>query len=178
MAETGEPALRRVGGWGALLGDEGSGYGIGLAGLRASMSGGEGRGSETSLVRKLYEIVGVDSERALFEWTESVGKPELAALAPAVIEEAREGDAVAAGNVDEAIDGLVAHARALRGRYFFTTPPPRVAAVGGLIQDGGPLRSQLRRVLEAEGFEFSTTPVVPVRGAAVLARRLFAGVDS
>lgn len=175
LAETGDPALRRVGGWGVLLGDEGSGYGIGLAGLRAAVAGSEGRAPETSLLAALYEVLDLDSVRALFEWTEAADKPAIAALAPAVIEVAREADQVAARIVDETIQGLVAHARALRGKYFFTSPPPSVALVGGLVQDGGPLRSQLRRALEAEAFEVVAAPVVPVRGAARMARRLAVG---
>lgn len=172
FSEAGDATLRRAGGWGALLGDEGSGYGIGLAGLRAAVAGSEGRAPETHLLATFYEALDLGSVRALFEWSETADKPAVAALAPSVIEVAREGDPVAAGIVDDAVQGLVAHARALRARYFFASSPPPVALVGGLVQDGGPLRSQVRRALEAEGFDVVVAPVVPVRGAARMARRL------
>jgi N-acetylglucosamine kinase-like BadF-type ATPase len=178
LAETGEHSLRRVGGWGALLGDEGSGYGIGLAGLRAAVAGSEGRGPETHLLNTLYEILNLDAVRALFEWSETADKPAVAALAPSVVEVAREGDPVAGQIVEEAVRGLIAHATALRGRYFFDSPAPSVALVGGLIQDGGPLRSQVRRALESDGFEVLDAPVVPVRGAARMAQRLSAAEGS
>ena len=45
----------RAGGWGQLLGDEGSGYAIGLAGLRAVVRAADGRGAETLLTRRLLE---------------------------------------------------------------------------------------------------------------------------
>ena len=44
---TGE--LLRAGGWGYLFGDEGSGYAIGIAALRAVMRAYDGRGRETLL---------------------------------------------------------------------------------------------------------------------------------
>src|SRR5207247_10758037 len=50
---------RRAGGWGYLLGDEGSGYAIRLAGLRAVCRAHDGRGSATALttlVGREYEL--------------------------------------------------------------------------------------------------------------------------
>src|SRR5215216_3173156 len=54
---TGE--LIRAGGWGYLFSDEGSGYAIGIAALRAVMQAHDGRGSETllsDLVLKRYGL--------------------------------------------------------------------------------------------------------------------------
>ena len=46
--QAGETA--RCGGWGYLLGDEGSGYAIALAGLHAAMRAADGRGPQTDLL--------------------------------------------------------------------------------------------------------------------------------
>ena len=46
---------RLIGGWGSLVGDEGSGYDIGRMGIRAAISACEGRGPETLIRKYLYE---------------------------------------------------------------------------------------------------------------------------
>jgi len=162
--------LLRVGGWGALLGDEGSGYGLGLAGLRAAVRGAENRGPATSLVEALTGAVGATSVRSLFEWVNGVGKSGIAALAPIVVAEAARGDSVAGSLVDRAVTAVAAHAVALRRRHFASTEGPPVALVGGLVEAGGPLRSQVRKALKAEGFAVLPGKVVPARGAVRLAR--------
>ena len=162
--------LLRVGGWGALLGDEGSGYGLGLAGLRAAVRGAENRGPATSLVEVLSHAVGASSIRSLFDWTNGAGKSAIAALAPVVVAEAAGGDFVARSLVDRAVTDVAAHAVALRRRHFGSTSGPPVALVGGLVEAGGPLRGQVREALKAEGFAVLPGHVVPARGAVRLAR--------
>jgi len=162
--------LLRVGGWGALLGDEGSGYGLGLAGLRAAIRGAENRGPATSLVEALSDAVGATSVRSLFDWANGVGKSGIAALAPVVVAEAARGDSVAETLVNQAVTDVVAHAVALQKRHFHSIEGPPVALVGGLIEAGGPLRGQVLEALKAEGFAALPAHVVPARGAVRLAR--------
>jgi N-acetylmuramic acid 6-phosphate etherase len=174
--------LRRVGGWGALLGDEGSGYGLGLEGLRAGVRGLEGRGTYTELGESLLQTLELPSIEALLAWSGRVGKDEIAALAPRVVEAADRGDEVASGIVERSVDGLVAHARALRrlgagddadlgaGRTGTRPPAPlRVALVGGLVHPEGPLRRRVEGALSAEGFQVIERRIRPAQGAVALA---------
>ena len=87
----GEGPLVRVGGWGALIGDEGSGYRIGLGGLRAAMRAADGRNVPTALTPSLFSALGAESVGQVFQWSKTVGKAGVAALAPRVIEEANGG---------------------------------------------------------------------------------------
>ncbi len=160
--------LRRVGGWGALLGDEGSGYGIGLAGLRAAIRASEGRGADSALVDVLPEALELDSIRELKSWVDTADKAGIAALGPRVVRTAEAGDRVAEEIVDDAVRALTAHVRALAAGE---DPPPRVALVGGLIEPGGSLRSRVRAALQAAGFEPLEREVEPVRGAVQVALR-------
>lgn len=66
--QDGERILRTIGGWGALFGDEGSGYYIGAAAIRAAQFAFDGRGEKTALtdtiiedykLKDLHEIVGL-----------------------------------------------------------------------------------------------------------------------
>ena len=54
-----------VGGWGYVLGDEGSGYDIGLRTLRAAIYASDGRGPQTSLLALLTKEWGLAAPRSL-----------------------------------------------------------------------------------------------------------------
>ena len=86
----------QVGGWGQLLGDEGSGYRIGLDGLRAVMRASDGREPRTSLSAAVLDAAGAAEPRDLVGWAARATKGEVAALSVLVAREARNGDPVAA----------------------------------------------------------------------------------
>ncbi len=171
LGRAGGGELERVGGWGALLGDEGSGYRIGLDGLQAAIRGAERRGPPTGLSDALFRSLGLESVARVLEWGQGAGKSRIAALAPLVIQEAERGDAVAVEIVDWAVAGLVGHAQAL-AKKLGTPAPRRVALVGGLIEERGPLRARVAERLVKEGFEPVQQLVYPARGAVRLALQL------
>jgi N-acetylglucosamine kinase-like BadF-type ATPase len=160
--------LKRVGGWGALLGDEGSGYRVGLEGLQAGIRAAEGRGPATALTEALFAQTGTDSFAKLLTWSRNTGKSGIASLAPTVARIADEGDAVAEELVERAVAALVDHARIL-AKDLGPGPPPPVALVGGLIEEGGSLRLRLLRAMELAGLHPLRRPVDPARGAVRVA---------
>lgn len=139
MAVARDPAgvVHRSGGLGWQMGDEGSGYAIGRAGLGAVGRAADGRGPATLLTARLQAATRGDSLDALVRWAATAGVPEVAGLAPEVLATAEEGDAVAAGIVDHAaseLADLVIHLIP----HFKDHPASRiaVAANGGLLQPG------------------------------------------
>jgi N-acetylglucosamine kinase-like BadF-type ATPase len=84
----------RVGGWGRVLGDEGSGYFLGREALRAVLLQFERRGEKTrlteGLLRKFQWRTADDLVNAVYQ--QGV---EIASIAPLVIETAAENDVVA-----------------------------------------------------------------------------------
>ncbi len=168
VGRSSEGPLARIGGWGALIGDEGSGYQLGLEGLRSAVRASEGRQARTSLTDALFHQLGVGSAAEVFEWSKRISKGDVAALAPRVIEEADRGDEAASRIVSETVEGLVQHARAL-ARKLELGASPAVALVGGLVEPGGLLRERALDRLERAGFMPSRDPVSPVRGAVSLA---------
>jgi hypothetical protein len=72
----------KAGGWGHQLGDQGSGYAIGYAGLRESIRQLEQTGRVGALGRRLLKKVGLQDSEAWVGWMQSVSKREVAALAP------------------------------------------------------------------------------------------------
>lgn len=160
---------RRVGGWGYLLGDAGSGYAVGRAGLRAVAEAFDG-GADTSLRPRVAEQYDVDERESLIHW---VYQDEFALqnVAPLVIEEAADGDSVAADILSSQTAALMQQVEWLLDEANGIAP--RIALLGGMFRNEhyaevlmGTLRDQVPdwsvEILRHE----------PVLGALRRARRL------
>jgi N-acetylglucosamine kinase-like BadF-type ATPase len=108
----------RAGGWGHIIGDEGSGYWIGREALAAIMRAADGRGPETRLsegVLAHFDIADV-SRLPRIVYDRDLPRMSVAALGP-IVQQARElGDAVATGILERAADELVLAARSVATR--------------------------------------------------------------
>ena len=162
----------RVGGWGALLGDEGSGYRIGLDGLRAVVRSADGREPQTGLTGALLSLTGADDRKGLPAWAAGATKGEIAALSVEVARVARQGDPVAARVVHRALGEIRAHLVAVLERTSGWTGPAPVALVGGLVRAGGPLREAVVEMAAELGCDVRLGEIVPERGALRLATGL------
>jgi glucosamine kinase len=162
----------RVGGWGRLLGDEGSGYAIGLAALRGVLHALDGRSRPTSLGTAISDTLQIDDPAALVAWAARAAKADIAALAPLVLQAADRGDAAAQRVRSHALRELTRLARTAARRARLR--PPDVALSGGLIDPGGPLRAPLEALLQAHPLRATILPrqVDAARGAARLALQL------
>lgn len=98
----------RAGGWGYMLGDEGSGYWIGRAALRAVLREADRRGPATQLTGLLLNYYGVARAQDLIAQVYHGGlRPSaIASLAQCVQGAFRDGDAVAIGILRSAADQL------------------------------------------------------------------------
>lgn len=105
----------RVGGWGHVLGDEGSGYAIGVAACAAALRAADGRGAATALTRRAREHFELNDVRELVGLTERFAlEPGTAAsFAPVVLQLAQDGDGTAEQIVDRAATHLVGYAKSL-----------------------------------------------------------------
>lgn len=100
---------KRVGGWGYILGDEGSAYKIAVAGMNAALKSYDGREMSTSLVKSLKQHLELKSIEDLIEliYQQGWGVKKIAALAPIVDLAAASGDIVANKIIDDAVKELV-----------------------------------------------------------------------
>ena len=131
LGRTASGALERAGGWGYLLGDEGSGYDLGLAGLRAVADAFDG-GPVTRLKAQLADRHGIDSRDGLIRRVYREEWPVQNA-APLVVEAAAAGDAVAQSIIDTETDALSRQVEWLLNRG--NDIEPRIALLGGLVQE-------------------------------------------
>ncbi len=180
IAGTGSVALGRgedgssatVGGWGVLLGDEGSGYAIGMAALRSIVRGVDGRGMSTSMKEAVFERVGLARPEELIAWVARSDKSDVAGLVPLVCRAADTGDPVAATIVEGAIEDLTGHVLTVIRRLGPWSGRPAVALSGGLLGEDGPLRERTRVALAGLLCQPIDRLIDPARGAAGLAARL------
>jgi N-acetylglucosamine kinase-like BadF-type ATPase len=160
-----------AGGYGYLLGDEGSAFDVGRAALRAVLRADDDLGPPTGLAGLLGREQGMEQPRDLIRIVYQSPSPRavVAGIAPLVVDAARSGDAVARDILAGAGRDLAQIARAVARRLDL---PPGFAVVGtgGMFQAGdlliGPLRAELAR---AGAGEFARLDREPALGALRLA---------
>jgi N-acetylglucosamine kinase-like BadF-type ATPase len=162
----------RVGGWGPLMGDEGSGYQIALRALRTATQTADGRASADDLLRAVLRHWSLPEPQALIRhvYQETMTQADIAGLAVVVLNLASRGDATALAIVNEAARDLASQVHAVVRRLKLDRPP--------LALTGDVLRGALRNALQAEiGDAVGASQFVadPSLGAVVLARRLLPG---
>ncbi len=172
----GRPA--RAGGWGWLVGDEGSAFAIGRGGLHSVFDALDGTGPATGLEPILLRHFQVDAVRDLKRRVNATdfGPRGFGALAPLVAQAAEQGDAVAAGIIREAGRALAAQVCAVIRRLNFDQPAC-VAPIGGAFEHVAGLRQAFETAMN-----LASVPAIivepklpPVLGAVILALRLCRG---
>jgi N-acetylglucosamine kinase-like BadF-type ATPase len=108
----------RAGGWGHMIGDEGSGYWIGREALSAVMRASDGRGPQTDLTAALLQELEIADISRLPRIVYDRAQPRMAvaALGPLVQRVSDAGDPVAARILERAAEELVLAARSVTSR--------------------------------------------------------------
>ena len=161
-----------VGGWGIELGDEASGYRIGMDALQAIIRGYDGREVVTGLTGTLLGALGLREPPDLLDWTGIASKGDIAAVSPLVVQAGRGGDVVASRIVHRALGEVRGMLDAALRRTSGWPGPPGLALVGGLLRGENELRPAVREIGTELGFEVLEAVVMPERGAALRALEL------
>ena len=164
----------RCGGWGPLMGDEGSGYALGRAALQAAASCADGRAAATSLLDRLQAALGVASAVELKSavYAPDFCQSDVASLAPLVFDASNAGDAVAKEIIDRAAVELCRLVTSVARKLELEQP--ELALAGSLLVHQRLLREQIVRLLRVNGLcpPRVTAVADPVAGTVILARRL------
>ncbi|QIG41343.1 ATPase [Microbacterium sp. 4R-513] len=129
----GPRGIARVDGWGSLLGDAGSAYWIGRAGLEAVMRAFDGRGSATSLTTAVRATFGVPLDRLYLEIQADPDRvARIASFAPAVTARA-DDDPVSSAIVDRAAGELVESIAAAARNAGIDPARSRISGTGQVL---------------------------------------------
>jgi len=126
----------RAGGWGHIIGDEGSGYWIGREALAAIMRAADGRGPETRLTEDVLAHFNINDVSRLprIVYDRELPRMSVAALGP-IVQQARElGDAVALNILERAADELVLAARSVATRLEMRGDEFSFVLAGGVFR--------------------------------------------
>jgi glucosamine kinase len=165
-----------AGGWSSRLGDEGSGYWIGLHAIRRALRAHD-REEPTRVLEIVARIWGTTTIDELVNVGDGTPGPDFAALAPAISRLAEEGDLVAAGVMAQAasdlVDSVLLVRAKLRRKHRLTAEVP-VAWIGSVIGKARLVREPFFAGLRAVAPEMPIceTEVAGIEGAIWRAQRL------
>jgi N-acetylglucosamine kinase-like BadF-type ATPase len=175
LIRTAEGQMYRAGGWGHILGDEGSAYRVAFDAIARSIRSAEGRDLPTDLLEEAYRHFGLktldDFLPLVAEMTE---KAVIADFASLVVASRDRGDALAADLFDIAARELSLLVKSVHGRLGGQLTAPRVAFRGGLIENDAWLARETadrcRKLIP--GLEVVEPKADAAQGACLLARAL------
>jgi glucosamine kinase len=139
----------RAGGWGHIIGDEGSGYWIGREALAAVMRAADGRGPATGLTVEVKSHFGVSDESRLprIVYDRELPRVNVAALGPIVQRAAEQGDAVATRILERAAEELAQAALSVVTRLEMRGDAFTFYLAGGVFRVVPSVANEMRRRL-------------------------------
>ena len=156
---------------GAITGDWGGGYDVGLAAVSAAARSEDGRGAKTTLEQAVPAYFGLSTPTELAEAIHRgrIEQKRLGELPPVVFAEAGH-DEIASEIVARLADEVVALARVALERLDLTATPVEVLLGGGLLRGNGTLEAAIETRLRAVGAEITVhnTESPPIVGAVLL----------
>lgn len=169
----------RSGGWGYVLGDEGSGYWIGRAALRAVLRESDHRGPKTALSNLLLEHFGIAQAQGLIHevYHTNLKPAAIGSLAKCVQDAFSQGDPVAIGILRGAADELEASALSVARRLDLVGTPFTFILAGGIFRAVPWLEEEMTRRLPV-GAPQSRVQLLdrePATGAVALALKEASG---
>jgi glucosamine kinase len=175
IGRTAEGERESAGGYSSTLGDEGSGYWIGLHGVRQALRAYDA-GEPSVILKRVGAAWGTTTLGELVTHGNEAPGPDFSALAPIISTAAEEGDAVATRLLLQAAadlaDFILLVRNKLRQRHGLVEEVP-VAWTGSVLEKIGIVRARLTDILKeaAPNMPFGQEGVVAVEGALWRARR-------
>lgn len=160
------------GGYGYILGDEGSGYRIALDGIREAVRSLDGTGEYTLLGEKLLSFAGVKTKEELVDafYSPEKDRKSLAAFSVFVAEAAKEGDKTALDIIRVQAKLL---SKTLKALIEDMPPLPHIALFGGLFQHCTLFREFFIEFIKESCSSAAVLTKEPAFGAVIAAREIY-----
>jgi N-acetylglucosamine kinase-like BadF-type ATPase len=169
--EKGEEA--KANGWDYILGDEGSGYEVGIKALRAFMKAYDGRGESTFLSKTILEDLNIKNVSELIRWAykDSFSKDKIAAVAKTVCRTAEMGDKISKKILKEEADEVIISVKTVVDKLGLADKEFDLVFVGNVFKCEKYFKSVLMRKLKSKftKINFKSLTKKPVEGAIKLA---------
>jgi len=124
--------IDKVGGWGHLLGDTGSGYQLAMTALRYVLSNYDLSRTSDLLTQGILRILTLNRLEELVAWVANADKMSVAKLAPVVFHAAKEGHQEMIAAIQNGAHVLAEYTRAAALRL--ECEAPKVRLLGGLFE--------------------------------------------
>ncbi len=166
----------RAGGWGEIIGDEGSAYWIAVQGLNIFSRMSDGRLRKGPLHAVFSAALDLSADLDICAKVMNAhSRDSIAAMAPLVARAARDGDISATGIFEQAARELAAVVEAVRqALQFEPNEPVPLSYSGGVFEAGALILEPLRRHLTQQSTAYQIRPprLAPSLGAAIYAAKL------
>ena len=163
--------IYRTGGFGRLLGDEGSGFSIGKKGLQAAAKYFDGRGEETLIIKLIEEkySIGTTDELIAKVYKENF---DIASVAEVVIIAAKKEDQIAHHILLEESEELIHHLSTMMKKM--NTIDLSVSFAGSLILNNNVYSDMLRGKIKTSlpSVKIVVPKYSPIEGAILLAKEM------
>ncbi|AIF44218.1 N-acetylglucosamine kinase [Virgibacillus sp. SK37] len=160
----------RVGGWGYLFGDEGSGFDIGRQGVIAALKAYDGRGHPTILLSELYSHFSVSNPQDLIRsiYQAPIPKDTISPLSKIVFQAYRQNDSEAKRILMNVAEDMKAKMITLHKKLFQKTEIVRVILCGGIFQNKDIMPILLEGKLRSYPYlQISIPSIPPVAGSLI-----------
>jgi N-acetylglucosamine kinase-like BadF-type ATPase len=139
----------RVGGWGHIIGDEGSAYQIAVNILNIVMKSFDGREGETVLTELVLKRLQLDKVEALIEYVyrKGNGKKEIAALAEIISEACDRGDGAALSIAFDAAEKLFNHVKVVVEKLYLHQQEINLVTNGSVINRNSYIRARFKELI-------------------------------
>jgi len=177
MAADGRTA--KMGGWGHVLGDKGSGFEIGLRGLKAVVFYFDRDGTWSRLGERLLAATNCNEPDDLIDWASGADKDAMAALAPEVFAAAKARDRIARDVLAGAAGMLAKDAATCAGKLAKKNSPVDFVLSGGVLRNQPAFARKVATEIKSRWpkAKVSTQKHDDVLGAIALARDLVSSLN-
>ena len=144
--------IYQSGGWGHVIGDEGSGYWIGRQGIIEAVKSSDGRGPDTGLLQMLMQELGLHEPKDFirFVFDKKIGKQEIASLAVVVDRAYQAGDDVAKAILQQAARDNFLAVKAVINNLDFKENKFNIVVHGSVLTKNGLIFSEFSKFIKQE----------------------------